>query len=135
MKRDVSALADLLAERLDHIGTIHPDRATSIERLQKLLPDFIPSWGIAGGRHVIVVGADRRILARVPIEASLGEADRVLDAISSAQLLSAPSLQGSVIDLTLPNGNVALATSQLIKSLPGQVIVIQERVEPLWGSD
>jgi len=49
--------------------------------------------------------------------------------------LSAPSLQGNVIDITLPNGNAALATSQLIKSLPGQVIVIQERVEPLWGSE
>ena len=71
----------------------------------------------------------------IPIEASLGEADRVLDAISTAQLLASPSLQGNVIDITLPNGNTALATSQLIKSLPGQVIVIQERLEPLWGSD
>src|SRR5712672_2950037 len=37
MKRDVSALADLLAERLDHIGVIRPDRPASIERLQRLL--------------------------------------------------------------------------------------------------
>src|SRR5882672_8647551 len=80
-KRDLAALADVLAERIE--------RLTHIERLSFLLPDLIPFWGIAGGRHVIVVGADRRILARVPIEASLGEADRVLDAISSAQLLSA----------------------------------------------
>src|SRR5258705_493869 len=134
-KRDLAALADVLSERLDSLAASRQERLTQIDRLPFVLPDLIPSWGIAGGRHVIVVGADRRILARVPIEASLGEADRVLDAISSAQLLSAPSLQGSVIDLTLPNGNVALATSQLIKSLPGQVIVIQERVEPLWGSD
>jgi two-component system cell cycle sensor histidine kinase PleC len=134
-KRDLAALADVLSERLDSLAASRQERLTQIERLPFVLPDLIPSWGIAGGRHVIVVGADRRILARVPIEASLGEADRVLDAISSAQLLSAPSLQGSVIDLTLPNGNVALATSQLIKSLPGQVIIIQERIEPLWGSD
>jgi two-component system cell cycle sensor histidine kinase PleC len=134
-KRDLAALADVLSERLDSLAASRQEHLTQIERLPFVLPDLIPSWGIAGGRHVIVVGADRRILARVPIEASLGEADRVLDAISSAQLLSAPSLQGSVIDLTLPNGNVALATSQLIKSLPGQVIIIQERIEPLWGSD
>jgi len=134
-KRDLAALADVLAERIDRLASARQERLTHIERLSFLLPDLIPFWGIAGGRHVIVVGADRRILARVPIEASLGEADRVLDAISSAQLLSAPSLQGNVIDITLPNGNAALATSQLIKSLPGQVIVIQERVEPLWGSD
>src|SRR3977135_1641702 len=134
-KRDLAALADVLSERFDSLAASRQEHLTQIERLPFVLPDLIPSWGIAGGRHVIVVGADRRILARVPIEASLGEADRVLDAISSAQLLSAPSLQGSVIDLTLPNGNVALATSQLIKSLPGQVIIIQERIEPLWGSD
>src|SRR5690242_995712 len=35
----------------------------------------------------------------------------------------------------LPNGNRAMATSQLIKALPGRVIVIQERLEPIWGSD
>ncbi|HEV7877193.1 MAG TPA: PAS domain-containing sensor histidine kinase, partial [Bradyrhizobium sp.] len=81
MKRDVSALADLLAERLDRIGVIRPDRQTSIERLQKLLPDLIPSWGIAAGRHVLVTGADGRILARVPLEAELGDADRILDVI------------------------------------------------------
>jgi two-component system, cell cycle sensor histidine kinase PleC len=134
-KRDLAALADMLAERIDRLASVRQERLTHIERLPFLLPDLIPLWGVAGGRHVIVGGADRRILARVPIEASLGEADRVLDAISSAQLLSAPSLQGNVIDITLPNGNAALATSQLIKSLPGQVIVIQERIDPLWGSD
>ena len=134
-KRDLAALADVLAERVDRLASSRQERLTQIERLPFLLPDLIPLWGMAGGRHVIVVGADRRILARIPIEASLGEADRVLDAITSAQLLSAPSLQGTVIDMTLPNGDTALATAQLIKSLPGQVIVIQERVEPLWGSD
>jgi two-component system, cell cycle sensor histidine kinase PleC len=134
-KRDLAALADVLAERIDRLASARQERLTHIERLPFLLPDLIPLWGVSGGRHVIVAGADRRILARIPIEASLGEADRVLDAISSAQLLSSPSLQGTVIDMTLPNGNTALATSQLIKSLPGQVIVIQERLEPLWGSD
>jgi two-component system, cell cycle sensor histidine kinase PleC len=128
-KRDLAALADVLAQRLDLLPSARQ------ERLPFLLPDLIPLWGVAAGRHVIVVGADRRILARLPIEATLGEADRILDAISTAQLLSTPSLQGNVIDITLPNGSGALATSQLIKSLPGQVIIIQERGEPLWGSD
>jgi two-component system, cell cycle sensor histidine kinase PleC len=134
-KRDLAALADVLAERIDRLASARQERLIHLERLPFLLPDLIPLWAISGGRHVIVAGADRRILARIPIEASPGEADRVLDAISSAQLLSSPSLQGTVIDMTLPNGNTALATSQLIKSLPGQVIVIQERLEPLWGSD
>jgi len=50
-------------------------------------------------------------------------------------LIAAPSLQGKVIDLTLPDGNRAMATSQLVRALPGRVIVIQERLEPIWGSD
>ncbi|MBV8918183.1 PAS domain-containing sensor histidine kinase [Bradyrhizobium sp.] len=134
-KRDLAALADLLAERIDRLASVRRERLTNIERLPGLLPDFIPPWGIARGRHVIVTGADHRILARVPVESSLGEADRVLDVISTAQLLAAPGLQGTVTDMILPNGNGALAISVAIKALPGQVIVIQEKSDPLWGSD
>jgi two-component system cell cycle sensor histidine kinase PleC len=134
LKRDLSALTDVLAERLDRLASVRQDRAANIERLQYLLPDLIPSWGIAGGRHVIIAGADHRVLARLPVE-GLGENDGVLDAISTAQLLAAPGQQGVVSDLTLPNGNAAVAISRLVKALPGQVIIIQERNEPLWGSD
>src|SRR3954451_818544 len=135
MKRDVSALADLLAERLDHIGTIRPERASSVERLQKLLPELIPSWGIAAGRHVLITGADGQILARVPLDAELGDTDRILDVISAAQLLTLPGQQGGVTDMILPNGGSALATLRLVRGLPGQVIVIQEKLDSLWRSD
>src|SRR5213078_2075136 len=135
LKRDLSAVSDMLAERLDRLASVRQDRAANIERLQSLLPDLIPSWGTAGGRHVIITGADHRILARIPIEPGVGEDDRVLDVISTAQLLAAPGQQGVVSDMTLPNGGGAMAISRLVKSLPGQVIVIQERNEPLWGSD
>src|SRR5436305_14724321 len=57
MKRDVSALADLLAERLEHIGTIRPELANSVQRLQQLLPAIIPPTGLAAGRHVLLTGA------------------------------------------------------------------------------
>src|SRR4051794_19139209 len=108
MKRDLAALADVLAERLDHIGAIRADRALSVERLQKLLPDFIPQWGIAAGRHVLVTGSDGRILARISMEAALGDAEGILDAISAAQLVTLPGEQGSVSDMILPNGGSAL---------------------------
>ncbi|MFN5406009.1 histidine kinase dimerization/phospho-acceptor domain-containing protein, partial [Bradyrhizobium sp.] len=106
-----------------------------IEHLQSLLPDMIPAWGAAPGRHVIVTGADHRILARVPVDAALGENDRILDLISTAQLLATPGLQGAVTEITLPNGRPAFAISQLIKALPGRVVIIQEKLEPIWGSD
>ena len=134
MKRDLSALSDILAERLDRLTSVRRDRVGNIERLQELLPDLIPSWGTALGRHVIVTGADHRVLARVPID-GFGESDRILDVISTAQLLAAPGQQGVVSDMILPNGSSAMAISRLVKSLPGQIIVIQERIEPLWGSD
>src|SRR4051812_12463385 len=87
-ERDILGLADYLALRIDRIAAVRADRLLNIERLQAILPDFIPPWGAAAGRHVIVVAADNRILARVPVDARTGEADGILDAISSAQLLA-----------------------------------------------
>ena len=135
MKRDLAALSDLLAERLDRIASIRQDRAAAIEHLQDLVPGLIPAWGVAAGRHVIVTGADRRILARVPVDTSLDEPDGILDIISTAQLLAAPGQQGGITDMILPSGNSAVAIQHVVKSLPGQVIVIQEKVESLWRSD
>src|SRR5260370_6121162 len=135
IKRDLAAIADLLAERLDRITSVRQDRAATFERLQLLLPGLIPSWGIAAGRHVIVTGADRRVLARVPIEAAFGDTASILDAISAAVPLTAPGQQPGVTDITFPNGSTALAVQHLVKSLPGQVIVIQENVDSLWPSD
>ena len=135
MKRDIAALADIVTDRLDRLTASRQERAGTIDRLQAILPGLIPAWGSAPGRHVIVVGSDQRILARVPIEAGL-EPDRVLDVISVAQLLAAPSGQpGSVTDMILPGGSSAMATQRVIKSMPGQVIVVQEKNEPIWGSD
>ncbi len=134
-ERDLIALSDYLAERIDRAASVRAGRLTDFEGMQSLLPDLIPAWGAIAGRHIIVVGPDRRILARTPTKSSLDETDGILDAISSAQLIAAPSLQGKILDMTLPNGNRAMATSQLVKALSGRVIVIQERLEPIWGSD
>ena len=131
----LAALADVLAERLDRAASLRQDRAAIIDRMQSLLPSFIPPWGIAAGRHVIVTGADQRILARVPLDAGLDEPDRILDLISTAQLLAAPGQQAGVTELPLPNGGTALAIQRVVKSLPGQIIVIQEKVNSLWQSD
>jgi two-component system cell cycle sensor histidine kinase PleC len=135
LRRDLAAVADLLAERLDRIASVRQDRAASFERLQLLLPGLIPSWGAAAGRHFIVIGADKRILARVPIEGGIGDSDRLLDVISTAQLLTGPGQQNGVTDIVLPNGSGALAVQHIVKSLPGHVIIIQEKLDSLWRSD
>jgi two-component system cell cycle sensor histidine kinase PleC len=135
IKRDLAAVADLLAERLDRIASVRQDRAATFERLQLLLPGLIPSWAIAAGRHVIVTGADKRILARIPIEAAFGDTASILDVISAALPLTTAGQQAGVTDITLPNGSGALAIQHVVKSLPGQVIIIQEKVDSLWRSD
>ncbi len=135
VKRDLAAIADLLAERLDRIASVRQERAATFERLQLLLPGLIPSWAIAAGRHVIVTGADQRILARIPIEAAFGDTASILDVVSAALPLTTAGQQPGVTDITLPNGSTALAIQHVVKALPGRVIIIQERVDSIWRSD
>ena len=51
IRHDISALADLLAERIDRLTSVRQERLRNIESLPTLLPDLIPSWGTASGRH------------------------------------------------------------------------------------
>jgi two-component system, cell cycle sensor histidine kinase PleC len=135
IKRDLTAVADFLAERIDRIAASRLDRGVAFDRLQLVLPGLIPSWAVASGRHVIVIGADQRVLARVPIEAALGDTSELLDIISAALPLSGPGQRAGVTDITLPNGSGALAVQHLVKALPGEIVIIQENVDSLWRSD
>jgi len=139
MKRDLAAVADVLAERIDHLtsaGTSEkPIRASSFERLQLLLPDLIPGWGRSGGRHVIVTGPNAHVLARLPIDGAIGDTTALLDIINATLPRPEADPASQATDITLPNGNGALAIQRGIPSLAGQIIVIQEKVDPLWGSD
>ena len=135
VKRDLAAIADLLAERLDRIASVRQERAATFERLQLLLPGLIPSWAIAAGRHVIVTGADQRILARIPIDAEFDDNAGILDVVSAALPLTTAGQQPGVTDITLPNGSTALAIQHVVKALPGRIIIIQERVDSVWRSD
>jgi len=134
-QRDLVAIADLLAERIDRITSVRQERATSFERLQLLLPGLIPSWAMAAGRHVVVTGMDQRILARIPIESAIGDTGRILDIITASLPVAAPGKTEGVNDIMLPNGSEALAVRQVVRSLPGQVIIIQENIDSIWRSD
>jgi two-component system, cell cycle sensor histidine kinase PleC len=134
-KRDLAAVADLLTERLDRIASAQQNRAASFERLQLLLPGLIPSWAIAAGRHVIVTGVDQRILARLPIESVIGDSTSILDIVSAVVPPPALGQPTGVTDITLPNGSGALVVRHAVPSLPGQVIVIQEKLDSIWRSD
>jgi two-component system cell cycle sensor histidine kinase PleC len=135
IKRDLAAVADLLAERLDRLASVRQDRLVTIEHLQNLLPGLIPAWGIGAGTHVIVTGADHRVLASAPAEAALGDTTQIIDIISAAMPLTTPGQQTGVSDITLPDGSGALAIEHVVRSLPGRVIIIQEKNDSLWRSD
>jgi two-component system, cell cycle sensor histidine kinase PleC len=135
VKRDLAAVAELLAERIDRIASVRQDRAESFERLQLLLPGLLPSWAIAAGRHVIVTGIDQRILARIPVEATIGDPNRIIEVISATLPLGAPGKPAGVNEITLPSGDEVLAVRHVIKALPGQVTVIQEKTDSIWRSD
>src|SRR6202035_732515 len=87
MKRDLAAVADVLAERIDRLTSGRtsekPTRASSFERLQLLLPNLIPAWGRSAGRHVIVTGPDAHVLARLPIDDAIGDTTALLDIINA----------------------------------------------------
>jgi two-component system cell cycle sensor histidine kinase PleC len=123
-KHQLEAVAELLAERLDRIASARQDRAASFERLQLLLPGLIPAWAVAAGRHVIVTGIDQRILARIPIESTIGDSSGILDIVSAVVPPPASGRPAGVADITLPNGGGALVIRHSVRSLPGQVIVI-----------
>jgi two-component system cell cycle sensor histidine kinase PleC len=78
---------------------------------------------------------DQRILARLPAESGNGDTDRVLDFVSAVLPPGAQSQTTGVTEVTLPNGGEALALRNVIKSLPGQVIIIQEKSDSVWRSD
>ena len=92
MKRDISALTDLLAERLDRLASVRQDRMANIERLQSLLPDLIPAWGEPKGRTATFPAPVNRFLPRAPSETSLATTNRARTAITRPQFLPTPFL-------------------------------------------
>ncbi|MGB3506921.1 MAG: PAS domain-containing sensor histidine kinase, partial [Xanthobacteraceae bacterium] len=61
-QRDLTALADLLTERLDRNLSERQSSITT-SRLQELLSTAIPAWGLAASRSILIVGADQQLIA------------------------------------------------------------------------
>ncbi len=140
VKRDLVALAELLAERLDRAAMSHPGRTAldltpSLSRIRAVLPGLIPSWGLAAGRQIIVTGSDQHVLARIPGDVPTGDINGLVDMIATVRSVPPVGGPSAVLDVTLPDGTKALATQRPIESLNGQIIVVQDHNESLWRSD
>jgi len=134
-KRDLAALADLLAERLDR-ASFAAGHAGTAAALQELLPKLMPPWNAASDQQVLIVTADQRVLAQLSSGAMNDNALVLLSAFEEASLVSSPTtglLQ--IVDMQLPAGTDAMGTARPLQSLPGRVVVIQKDLTSLWRSD
>ncbi len=134
VERDLAALADVVAERIDRAAPAKLERAASAERLQALLPGLMPAWGSAAGRHVILTSSDQRILAQAPAKVRPETTGPINEVLTAAQQLGLDGLSG-IAEVELLDGSRALATQRPLASLPGQIVVMQEHAEALWRSD
>jgi two-component system cell cycle sensor histidine kinase PleC len=129
-RKEVTALADLIADRLNPPQPTRQEHAAAAERLQASLPGLIPSWGITAGRHVFVLDDVGRVLARTP-EAATPVAEQVADIIGGSEPLLTPASRAGATEVQLPNGTSAFAALRPIKSTSLQLIVVQEHADGL----
>jgi len=130
-QRDMTALADLLAERLDRSLSERQNGVTP-SRLQQLLSTLIPTWGLATNRSILIVGADQRIIAGLSTE--------WLDAASRESLTTLPlAARASMVDgATSGIGQIdgIAITMRPLKAFPGHHLMIaQKNALSLWQSD
>jgi len=124
-QRDLMALADLLAERLDR-NLAERQSPSTPSYLQSLLSSLIPTWGISASRSILIVGADQRLIAGLSAE-WIGNIDRELLTTLTTTAHGTPVLSKT---------NDVIATARPLKSLPGHHLVIaQKHGSPLWQSD
>ena len=124
---DVDALAEILIDRLTS------DKTADNKHAEDVLRRALPSWATAGNRHVFVANQDGRIIAgllsaRGPMGRTLLEIlgpDRPLTAFSAG-----------VLEITLADGDAALATVRPLRPPYGQLAVVQRQSDALtvWRS-
>ncbi|ETR74724.1 PAS sensor protein [Afipia sp. P52-10] len=128
-RKEIAALADILADRLDRQTSTRQDRAATAEHYQTLLPGLIPSWGIAAGRHVFILDDVGHVLARTPDSNALTDVDQVADLLGAAESTLTAGSRAGTTEVRLTNGTTMLASLRSIRPSSAQLIVVQEQTE------
>lgn len=130
-QRDLTALADLLAERLDR-NLAERQSAITPSRLQELLSVLLPAWGLAANRSILIVGADQRLIAGLSAD-WMGDANR--EPLAALAATARPSMADSTTSGVSKIDDI-MVTSRALKAIPGHHLVIaQKHGSPLWQSD
>jgi two-component system cell cycle sensor histidine kinase PleC len=121
---EIEAAAEIISERLDRMDARMPDA----------LARALPALRMPPGRLVLLTNADGVIIAAAPISVELiGRA--LLDILGLAQPLTILGAGAGVLEITLTDGTLALATVRTLKT--GQFAILQPRADALtaWRSD
>ena len=131
---DIETIAEVLTDRLDR--TRRDDKANDWRRAQEALIQATTKRTIASGREILVSNPEGVVIAAAP--ATAGVIGRnLLDVLGETQPLTILGVGAGVLEISLPDGNRALATVRSLKVPNGQLAVFQKRVDALaaWRSD
>lgn len=131
---DIQALADIVAERFQHLAPTRDPDVT--RRAEAGLRAAMPSWGRAPGRILMITNEHGLVVAATPREpATIGSS--LLDILGPAQPLTTFGAAAGVMQLTRPEGQVVLATVRTLPPPFGQLAVMQPRADALavWRAD
>jgi two-component system cell cycle sensor histidine kinase PleC len=132
-KTGVSMYAHVIAEEYARRATA---RDETVRDAKTLLRIATPAQAIVNSRQVFVTDANGKIIAAEP-EAPLAIGRMLVDLLGPSQPLTSFGERAGVIDITLPDGMLALATVRNLRDGLGQVAIVQPRAQALenWLRD
>jgi two-component system cell cycle sensor histidine kinase PleC len=135
--RDLDSIANIAAARLDSAAKPATGKASSATPSpQAALDRALPPWATRTGRRILRTRADGAISAVAPTAPKL-MGRHLINILGQSQLLTTFAAQAGVLEITLPDGTLALATVRALPRAGGQLAVLQSRSDALaaWRSD
>ncbi|MGH6741941.1 MAG: PAS domain-containing protein, partial [Bradyrhizobium sp.] len=128
---DIDNVADFVAERFERLASAEKGDTTRRDLLERALL----TRSTAMGRRILLSNADGIITATAPAGGPIG--DRLVDVIGDTQPLTILGKSAGVLEITLADGNEALATVRTLNAAHGQLTVFQTLNHALapWRSD
>jgi two-component system cell cycle sensor histidine kinase PleC len=128
---DLDAIAEFVADRFDRQATAEHSDASRRELFARALSPR----AVAHGRRILLANADHIITATAPPGGPVGS--HLTDVLGSDQPLTILGASAGVLEITLADGERALATVRTLSAGRGQIAVFQVRGDALaaWRSD
>ncbi len=131
---DLATIAEILAERLDRPR--RDDNIGAWRHAQDELNQAMTARTTSAGRQILVSNPEGMVIAAAPSTAGV-VGRRLLEILGDTQPLTILAEGAGVLEITLANQTLALATVRGLKTPNGLLTVLQPRAEALraWRSD